>query len=98
VVAPDALRVRVTQGESGYDLTTVTEAVLIVRLPDCTVVSWPATIEGTPTVTELAVTHTFAPSDTAQIGTHRYFVELTVPGGTTRTEPMAFEVVDAFAS
>lgn len=96
VVAPDALRVRIEQGESGYDLTTVTDAAIIVRLPDGTVVTWPASIEGTPAPAELNVVHTFAPSDTAQLGTHRYFVELTVPGGVTRTEPQSFEVVNAF--
>ena len=81
-VAPDAYPLRVFSGDSGLDMTTVTNGVIVVLKPDGTIVTWAAVISGA-LVSELTLTHNFspAPSDLDLAGEHVFYALLTVPGG-----------------
>lgn len=94
--SPEDIRVTITQGDSGLNLTTVTAVEFDVRLPDGSDDVWSASIVSA-TTTELVSSHVFSPADTVQLGTYVMLAKLTVPGGFRRTIPKTLEVLDPFA-
>ena len=91
--APEAYVLNVTPGTSGVDLSTVTAAVLSVRLPDGTETTWTADMTN-QTATTLTLTHTFDSlgAETASAGPYAVSAALTLPSGTVRTEPQRLAV------
>jgi hypothetical protein len=96
-VGPEAFRMKVLRGSSDVDLTTVTAVDFLIRNPDGTQQTWAAAISGA-TASQLTATHTFGPGDADQLGRHVVVARLTVPAGSIRTVPAAFQVVDPFAA
>lgn len=93
-VAPEAIRIKVLQGSSGIDLTTVTAAAFQVRQPSGAVLTWAAAIQVGATATQLTAVHTFILADTEQLGRHVIQAKLTVPAGIVRSVPATFQVID----
>lgn len=93
-VAPEAFRLKVIQGASGIDLTTVTAIVFKVRPPNGVLMTWAAAISSGATTTTLQAVHTFSAPDTAQLGRHVLVAHLTLASGTVRTVPATLQVVD----
>lgn len=96
-VAPEALAINVVPGQSGLDLSTVTAATLSVKDLAGTVSTWSAT-RSNQTASTLTLTHTLVAGDTAVLGLHIVYANLTVPGGTIRTIPKTFTVADPFTA
>lgn len=94
-VAPEALAIKVSQGDSTVDLSTATAVSIHVRKPDGETATWTAAIVSRTTVL-LVASHSFAIGDTVQLGEHALYVSITVPGGVVRSEPQAFKVVPPF--
>lgn len=85
-VAPEALVVNVTPGDSGVDLSTVTAASFKVLKVDGTTATWTAT-RSNQTATTLKCTYTLLAADVAKPGRYVYYVAMTIPSGTVRTKP-----------
>ena len=85
-VAPVSLKMTITPGDSGLDLTTPT-AVVFRALPpnNGAEVAWTGTLSGA-TVASVTASHTFVLADLPIAGVYLVFAELTVPTGVVRTE------------
>ncbi len=101
-VAPEAYCQNITPGESGLDLSTVTEAVFRVLKPGALVwTSWEATLSN-QTSTTLRLTHAFpafdedTPSDVDLAGLWKIFAVLTVPSGIVKCTRIARLVRSSF--
>lgn len=98
-VAPETYAVGLVPGDSGLDLSTVSDAKFEVLKPDGTIVEWAGSLSN-QTATTLTVTYSLAasPSDLADSGIYKFFVKVTVPGGFLTSErwddyiPSIFEV------
>lgn len=97
-VAPEAVRVKVTQGDAGIDLTTATAVDMVVRRADGGIVTWASTIVAGATPTQLIAEHVLVAGDADLVGTYVVVVRLTVPGGTIRSVPRALPVLDPFTT
>jgi len=95
-VAPESLRVNITAGTSGVDLSTVTAATIELRKPGGAAVTW-TTILSNQTSSTLTATRAFVAGDVDAAGAWRFLVRLTVPGGSVRTAPARFDVADPFS-
>lgn len=97
-VAPYALQMVVSQGlgQPTVDLTTVSAAVFKMKRPDGSVVTWTATLSAA-SQTSLTLTYLYAAGDLVQLGQWTAVANMTVPGGTVKSDPMSFTVVDEFA-
>lgn len=95
-LAPEALRAIITAGASGVDLTTVTSAVLSVRLPDLSITSWAVAISNA-TANGIVLTHLFVTGDTTQLGTYGIIAILTLPGGVVRGKVTPIDVIDPYS-
>jgi hypothetical protein len=101
-VGPETLQVQIAQGDALVDLTTVTSASLLVQLPNGKETTWTAVIAAgpippAPTTTLLTLLHAFVAGDVDAVGPYVAVAVLSVPGGTVRSKPQRFKVVDKFA-
>jgi hypothetical protein len=80
---------------SSFDLTTVTSAVLSVRLPDGSETEWSADISmvPSPTTTSLTLIHDFTTGELQQVGTYVLQPLLTTPDGTLICDGVAIRVL-----
>lgn len=94
-VAPEALAVVITSGQSNIDLTTVSAVSLIVRDSNGVERTWSATVSGS-SIAQLTATHSFAAdgSDVPIATEYRIMPRLTVPGGFRRCVPFSLKVVE----
>lgn len=91
--APEAYVLNIVPGDSGVDLSTVTDAGFSVRLPSGSETTWAGSMSNQAAAT-LRVTHTFDSGGTETATTGRYVVYavLTIPSGIVRTEPLTLQV------
>lgn len=91
--APEAYVLNVVPGDSGVDLSDVTDADFSVRLPSGSETTWSGTMSN-QTASTLRVTHTFDASgtETATPGKYVVYAVLTLPSGTVRTAPRVLQV------
>lgn len=90
-VAPEALVVNITPGDSGVDLSTVTAGVFKVLKPTGAEASWTGT-RSNQTASTLRLTYTFTAGDVAVPGRYVYYAQLTIPSGTVTIKRRALVV------
>ena len=90
-VAPEALVVDITPGDSGVDLSTVTAGSFKILKPTGAEVSWAGT-RSNQTATTLRLSYTLLAADVAVPGRYTYYASLTIPSGTVRTKPRVLVV------
>jgi|CXWL01.1.fsa_nt_gi hypothetical protein len=94
-VAPEAYVVDVVPGTSGVDLSTVTDAALLVLRPDGAEVVWSVT-RSNQTASTLTLTHVFEATDVDVVGEYGVYAAMTIPAGTVRSEPRSFPGLGRF--
>lgn len=94
-VAPEAIALDITTGESGLDLSTVSAATMHVLHEDGTTAVWACTVSNA-TPTSCRVTHAFQVGDVTKREKIVVVPYLTVPGGTQRCERYTTTVEDEF--
>lgn len=103
--APQAYVLDITPGDSGVDLSTVTDAEFQVLRPDGTEVTWAADMSN-QTATTLTLTYEYVTpdpqanppvlSDLAQADRYVILAVLTIPSGVVPCEPRALHVRGKF--
>lgn len=90
---PEAYVLNVVPGDSGVDLSDVTDADFSVRLPSGAETTWAGTMTN-QTASTLRVTHTFdsGGTETATSGKYVVYAVLTLPSGVVRTVPRVIHV------
>lgn len=97
-MAPESYVLNIVPGDSGLDLSTVTDADLIVCLPDGTRDTW-VPVMSNQTATTLTLTFTFDATDSevAAAGDLVVFASLTIPSGIMTTERVRRRVIPLFS-
>jgi hypothetical protein len=97
-LAPEAYVMNLTPGDSGLDLSTVTDADLIVSKPDGTVETW-APVMSNQTATTLTLTFEFDATDSEVDVPDEYIIyaKLTIPSGTMTSERVRRRVIPRFS-
>lgn len=95
-VSPESFAMDVTPGESGVDLSTVTEAVLYALKPSQEIASWTADLSE-QTADALTVSYSFpGTSPVDEEGDWKVYALLTLPDGTVRTTSVTLRVLGRF--
>ena len=94
-LAPEYLSVTVERDGNSYisDLTTVTSAVLVVRKPDGTTVTWAVTLNN-QTTGSVELRHVYAAGDISMPGTYTVLAKLTTGAGVYPADAVNFLAVE----
>ncbi len=93
-VAPESMTLTVTA--SGLeDLTTVTAAVIWIKMPNAARVEWSATITA-QSQKSITLSHVFSSGEVDTVGKMKLVAYLTTPTGLIRSKPADLTVVDPF--
>lgn len=95
-LAPQALVLDFVPSDLIADLTTVTGAVIDIKKPSGTVVTWSAAL-SLQTVETLRISHPYVAGDIAAPGNYVARARLTTASATVICEPKLFIAVDEFA-
>lgn len=83
--SPEPLRVTTEQGDTGFDLSTVTAGEIRVKKPNGAIATLAATITA-QSPTSITLSHTFAAGEIDVAGPWHIYARHTVPGGFVRSE------------
>lgn len=95
---PQSVQVRVTSGDSGHNLASVTSAVFKVVKPDGSTADWVAGI-SLQSATGLTLTHELAAggADVSLTGKYKFYPKLTLPTGSIDADAEVLIVVNPLA-
>jgi hypothetical protein len=86
------LRMRVGAAASGLDLSAVSGASIRVDRPGGQSVTWPAAVDGVPSIAEAVILHVLVPGDLEELGPHQLTALLVSPAGIHPSDPVQVQV------
>jgi hypothetical protein len=92
-VAPEALIIDALTGDSGIDMSTITDGEFMIRKPDGSEVTLAGTISN-QSAAGLRLTHLWLAGEVDQLGHWCIIGAFTLPSGTVRTFPQRRNVLD----
>lgn len=94
--APEAIRITVSTGQSGRNLSTATSAAIFAKSPEGTVKEW-ACVVSSVTASSVVCTHEWDADDVDIAGQWRCYVQVALANGDTfQSKRIAFIALNQF--